>query len=95
MIHKGWVQTSLLRNFVLDFQIEALGRNATKSLFSSNLTKEAKIGNPNGQEDGDLDPKEDARIIIQQCLQPHPTHFGHESNVTKNIFKLKNLTRNK
>jgi hypothetical protein len=41
--------------------MEALRINATKSLFSSNLTKGAKIEYPNQQEDGDLDldPKED------------------------------------
>jgi hypothetical protein len=41
--------------------MEALGVNVTKSLFSSDLTKEAKIEDPNGQEDSDLDldPKED------------------------------------
>jgi predicted membrane chloride channel (bestrophin family) len=50
--------------------MEALRINATKSLFSSDLTKEAKIENPNGQEDNDLDldPKENIRIIMQQCL---------------------------
>jgi hypothetical protein len=44
--------------------MEALRVNATKSLFSSNLTKDAKIENPNGQEDSDLDmdPKKDTRI---------------------------------
>ncbi len=70
MIHKGWGQICLLRNFILDFQMEAWGINATKSLFSLNLTKEAEIENPNGQEDSDLDldPKEDKRIIMQQCL---------------------------
>ncbi len=41
--------------------MEALGVNVTKSLFSSDVTKEAKIEDPNGQEDSDLDldPKED------------------------------------
>ncbi len=47
MIHKGWGQTSLLRSVILHFQTDALGINATKSLFSSDLTKEAKIENPN------------------------------------------------
>jgi hypothetical protein len=46
--------------------MEALGINATKSLFSSDLTKEAKIENPNGQEDSDLDMdlEEDIRIMM-------------------------------
>jgi predicted membrane chloride channel (bestrophin family) len=35
--------------------MEALGVNATKSLFSSYLTKEVEIEDPNGQEDNDLD----------------------------------------
>jgi hypothetical protein len=50
--------------------MEALGINATKFLFSSYLTKEADIEDPNGQEDSDLDldPEEDTRIIMQQCL---------------------------
>jgi len=41
--------------------MEALGVNVTKSLFSSNLTKETKIENSNGQEDSDLNlnPEED------------------------------------
>jgi len=40
--------------------MEALRINATKSLFSSNLTRGAKIEDPNHQEDRDLDldPKE-------------------------------------
>jgi hypothetical protein len=61
MIHKGWAYIGLLQSFILDFQMEALRINATKSLFSSNLTKGAKIEYPNQQEDGDLDldPKED------------------------------------
>ncbi len=77
--------------------MEALGVNVTKSLFSSNLTKETKIENPNGQEDSDLNLnlEEDTWIIMQQCLQPHLTHSGLEPSGTKNIFKLKNLARNK
>jgi hypothetical protein len=77
--------------------MEALGINATKSLFSSNLIKKANIKDPNGHEDSDLDldPKEDIGIIMQQCLYSHPNHFGLEQNGTKNIFKFKNIARNK
>ncbi len=87
MIHKGWEHRGLFWIFIIDFQMEALRINATKSLFSSDLTKEAKIENPNGQEDNDLDldPKENIRIIMQQCLQPHPNHFELEPNGTKTI----------
>jgi hypothetical protein len=35
--------TGSLRNFILDFQMEALGINATKSLFTSDFTKHAKL----------------------------------------------------
>jgi hypothetical protein len=61
MIHKGWGQTCLLWSFIPNFQMEALGVNATKLLFSLDLTKEVDIEDPNGQEDSDLDldPKED------------------------------------
>jgi hypothetical protein len=97
MIHKRWGHIGLLWSFIPNFHMEALGVNATKSLFSSNLTKEVEIEDPKGQEDSDLDldPEEDIRIIMQQCLQPHPIHFGCEPNGTKNIFKLKILTKNK
>ncbi len=61
MIHKGWGHIGLLWSFIPYFQMESLIINVTKSLFSSNLTKEAKIEDPNHQEDSDLDmdPKED------------------------------------
>jgi hypothetical protein len=55
MTYKGWRHTGLLSSFIPTFQTEALGVNATKFLFSSNLTKEAKIEDPNGHEDSDLD----------------------------------------
>ncbi len=56
--------------------MEALKINATKSLFSSYLTKEAEIKYPNAQEDNELnlDPKEVMGIIMQQCFEPHPNH---------------------
>jgi hypothetical protein len=38
----------LFQSFIYDFQMEALGVNATKSLFSLNLTKEANIEYLNG-----------------------------------------------
>jgi hypothetical protein len=62
-----WVGTNKLTlDFILDLQMEALWINTTKSLFSSNLTKEVEIEDPNGQEDSDLDqdPEEDTRIIM-------------------------------
>ncbi len=46
---------NLLRSFIPNFQMEALGVNATKSLSLSYLTKEVEIEDPNGQKDSDLD----------------------------------------
>ncbi len=39
MICEGWGKTCLLWNFIPNFQMETLGINATKSLFSLYLTK--------------------------------------------------------
>jgi hypothetical protein len=66
-------------------------------LFSSYLTKEAKIKYPNGQEDNDLnlDPQKVMGIIMQQCLEPHPNHSKLEPSGIKSIFRLKDLARNK
>jgi hypothetical protein len=47
---------NLLRSFIPNFQMEALGVNATKSLFSSDLTKEVEIEDPS---DLDLNLEED------------------------------------
>jgi hypothetical protein len=44
-----------LWSFIPNFQMEALGVNVTKYLFSLDLTREVKIENPNNQEDNDLD----------------------------------------
>jgi hypothetical protein len=52
---KGWEKTCLLQNFNLDFQMEALGMNMTKALFSSNLTQEIEICDPINLDDSDLD----------------------------------------
>lgn len=66
-------------------------------MFSSYLTKEAKIKYPNGQEDNDLnlDPQKVMGIIMQQCLEPHPNHSKLEPSGIKSIFRLKDLARNK
>jgi len=76
MIYKRWEKIGLFHNFILYFQMEALKINATKSLFSSYLTKEVEIKYPNAQEDNELnlDPKEVMGIIMQQCFEPHPNH---------------------
>ncbi len=55
MTLKGWRQTGLLSSFIPTFQTEPLRVNATKFLFSSDLTKEVKIEDPNGHKDSDLD----------------------------------------
>jgi hypothetical protein len=71
--------------------------NVTKTLFSSNLIQEIEICDPIDLDDNDLDLKEDTITIMQQCLEkdlkvvvskPTPSDI-------RNIFKLKDLIRNK
>jgi hypothetical protein len=71
--------------------------NATKSLFSSDLTKDMEIDNANDHNDNDmdLDPKEAVRTIMQQCLELESKYSISrvELNGTNSIFKIKNLAR--
>jgi len=64
MIRKGWEKTCLLQSFNLDFQMEALGVNTTKVLFSSNFTQEIEICDLIDRNDSDLDIEEDTWTII-------------------------------
>jgi len=59
MICKGWEKTCLLQSFNLDFQMEALGVNTIKVLFSSNFTQEIEICDLIDRNDSDLDIEED------------------------------------
>jgi hypothetical protein len=43
MICKGWEKIDLFQNFNPNFQMEALGMNGTKVLFSLNLTHELEV----------------------------------------------------
>jgi hypothetical protein len=85
----------VLWNIIPNFQMEALGINATKSLFSLYLTKEPWIEDPNGQDDNDLDPdhEEDTWTIMQQCLEPHPNHSIFKPSCTKTSFNLNILLK--
>jgi hypothetical protein len=75
--------------------MEVLRINATKSLFSSDLTKymEIKDANDHDDNDMDLDPEKDARTIMQQCLELDSKHSTSrvELNGINSIFKIKNL----
>lgn len=77
--------------------MEVLGINVIKSLFSSYLTKDMKIKDANDHDDNDmdLDPKKDARTIVQECLELDSKHSISrvELNGINNIFKIKNLAR--
>jgi hypothetical protein len=77
--------------------MEVFGINATKSLFSSDLTKDMEIKYANDHDDNymDLDPKKDAIIVVQQCLELDSKHsiLRVELNGINSIFKIKNLAR--
>jgi len=77
--------------------MEVFGTNATKFLFSSNLTKDIEIKDANDHDDNDmdLDLKKDAITIVQQCLELDSNHSISrvELNGINNIFKIKNLAR--
>jgi hypothetical protein len=77
--------------------MEVLGINATKSLISSDLTKDMDIEDEIDHDDNDmdLDPKKDARTIMQQCLELDSKHSVSrvELNGINIIFKIKNLAR--
>jgi hypothetical protein len=70
--------------------MEASGVNVTKSLFSSDLIREAYIEDQNSQVDSDLDlDYEDNTIFtMQQCLEAHPNHSRPRPNGNKNIFLI-------